>query len=356
MNLKINDRIKVRDIEFFNNFNLTLRYDSIASTFNFGFYFDPSNPEHRELACVSHFHEAIIEHNGETLVTGYILAQSFTDQAEKQLVQFAGYSLSGVLEDCQIPPSLYPLQSDGLTLRQIATKLIKPFKLSMIVDSAVDKKMDKVYPKTTAKETQSIKDYLNELAGQRNIVLSHDSAGRLLFTEAKADQQPILIIGPEGLPGVTMALSFSGQQLHSEITVLKQADSGGGNAGQITIANPYVPIVYRPKVVTQSSGDDNDTQEAARMSLSEELRNIVLTINIDRWEINGVLIRPNNTIRINNPNLFLFKEVDWFVESINFVGDNTKETAVLTCVLPEVHTKKTPLNIFVDPHFNAPRV
>jgi prophage tail gpP-like protein len=354
MNLKINDRIQVRDIEFFNDFVLNLRYDSLSSTFNFGFYFDSTNPDHRELACVSHYHEAIIEHNGQRMMTGFILAETFTDQPAKQLTQFAGYSLPGVLEDCQIPTDLYPLQSDGLNLRQIAEKLVRPFKLKIIVDESVSKKMDKVFPKTTANATQSIKEYLNDLASSRDIVMSHDSNGALLFTSAKVDQQPILIVGPEGIPGVSMTMAFSGQQIHSHITVIKQASADGGNAGEFTIRNPYVPIVYRPKVITQNSGDDNDTATAARMALSEELRNIVLTVNIDRWEIDGKLILPNNVIRVRNPNLFIFKQTDWFIESIAYKGDNLSNTATLTCVLPEVHNKKSPKNIFVDPHENAP--
>lgn len=356
MNLKINDRIKVRDIEFFNDFSMTLRYDSLSSTFNFGFYYNPSNPDHRELACVSHFHEAIIEHNGTRLMTGYILAEVFDDQSAKTLSQFAGYSLPGVLEDCQIPTSLYPLQYDGLTLREIATKLINPFKLKMIVDDSVSDKMDKVFTKTTATATQSIKDYLNDLASTRDIVMSNDNLGNLLFTSAKSKQAPILIIGPEGIPGVSMTMSFSGQQLHSHITVIKQADKDGGNAGESTIVNPFVPIVYRPKVITQNSGDDNDTATAARMALSEELRNITLTVNIDRWDIDGEIILPNNIIRVKNPSLFLFNDTDWFIESIAYKGNNVDNTAVLTCVLPEVHNKNVPKNIFVDPHQNAPRV
>lgn len=354
MNLKINDRVRVRDVEFFNNFSMNLRYDSLSSTFNFGFYFDETNPDHRELACVSHYHEAIIEHNGELMTTGYILAQTFDDQPAKTLSQFAGYSLTGVLEDCQIPTSLYPLESNGLSLRQIATKLIKPFKLKMVVDSSVDAKMDKVFDKITANATQSIKDYLNELSSARDIVMSHNEKGDLVFTSAKVNQAPILIIGDEPLPGISMSLAFSGQQMHSQITVLKEASKDGGNAGEATILNPYVPIVYRPKVISQNSGDDNDTKTAARMALSEELRNIVLTISIDRWEIDGKIVKPNNIIRVKNPRLFLFKQTDWFIESIAYTGDNTSNKAVLTCVLPEVHNKAVPKNIFVDPHKNAP--
>lgn len=358
MILRINDRIKVRKVDFFNQFSLSLKYDSIASSFAFSFYFDPKNPDHRELSCVSHFHEAIVEHNGEKLVTGYILSQVFNSSEVKELVQFAGYSLPGVFEDCEIPPSLYPLQSDGLTLRQIAQRLIGPFKIKMIVDPAVSSRMDKVYEKITAKESDTIKAYLTELATQRNIIITHNENGNILFTEAKAKSIPILHFEPgdNSIPFTTMSMSFGGQQLHSDITVMKEAGSDGGNAGEFTIKNPYVPIVYRPKVIIQNSGDDNSTEDVAKNALAAELKNIVLTIVTDRWEVDGKIIKPNNLISVINPELFIFKKTNFFIESINFIGDNTKTTATITCVLPEVYNGKTPKNIFVDPHENFPRI
>lgn len=355
MNLKINHRLGVTDVKYFNNFSLNLKYDSMASTFAFDFYFDPKNREHAEMACVSHFHEAIVEHNGETLVTGYILSQIFKSAAKKQLAQFGGYSLPGVFEDCEIPTTLYPLQADGLSLKQIAQKLIQPFKLKMVVDPSVESKMNSVIKKTTASESQNIKSYLTELAAQRDIVITHDEQGRIVFTKAKTDLKPLFHIEQGVVLGTEISLSFNGQQIHSHITVQKQASSEGGNAGEYTIANPYCPIVYRPKVTSQTSGDDVTIEETAKNALAAELKNIVLTITTDRWEVDGKIIKPNNIITVTNPEIFIYKKTEWFIESISFTGDTKKTTAVLTCVLPEVYNGKTPKNIFVDPHQNLPR-
>jgi prophage tail gpP-like protein len=355
MNLKIDHRLGIQNVDFFNAFSLNIKHDSIASTFGFNFYFDPKNKSHAEIACVSHFHEAIVEHNGQTLITGYILTQSFSDSSKKELAKFAGYSKPGVLEDCEIPPSLYPLQTDGLTISQIASKLIAPFSLEIEIDTSVESEMNRVIKTTTAKETQKIKDYLTELCVQRNIIMSHTSDGKLLFTRAKTENTPIFHFEDTAL-GTHMSLVFSGQEMHSHITVMKQADSEGGNAGELTIQNPYVPIVYRPTVITQNSGDENTLVEFARNVLAQELKNIVLTITMDRWEIDGQIILPNNTITVTNPELFLYKETLWYIESVSYTGDEDKEIAVLTCVLPEVYNNKTPKNIFVDPHQNYPRI
>ena len=349
MILKIFDRIRNRQVEFFNNFQLNLQYDSVGSTFSFDWFYDEANSEHRQLACVSHFHECTIEHNGELLLTGYILSNNFRSGVKKQLVSFGGYSLPGVLEDCKIPPNI-SLQSDGKTLKQIAETLLAPFKLKLIVDPSVSDKVNSRYDTSTASERQSVKSYLCELANQKNVIVTHNEHGNLLFTSAKTGLTPLFEVG-KGMIGTGYEMNFNGQAMHSDITVLKQAGIDGGNAGEFTIKNPYCPIVYRPDVIVQNSGNDNDTQDAAKHALANELKNIKLTITTDRWEVDKKIIKPNNLISLVAPELYIFTKTNFFIEKIAFVGDTTKTTAILNCVIPEVYNFQTPKNIFVSDHF-----
>lgn len=389
MKLIINDRIKKRTVDKFYRFTLELSYDSIASAFAVEFYFDPKNHDHAELACVSHMHEAVIEHNGETVVTGYIITQAFNKAPNKQLAQLAGYSKAGIFEDCDIPTSMYPLEIDGMTLKDIVSKLIAPFNIGYYIDADASRKssapflvddpvvedgfiqdgatvettvstddlqtkLNKNIKKANATESTNIKQFLTGLCSQRNIVLSHLSNGNLLFTTPKTHQTPIADFG-DGLIGTHLALSFNGQALHSHITVVKQADSDGGNAEEVTIRNPYVPILYRPRVITQTSGDDTSLEQTAQQALAAELKSIILTITTDRWEINGKIIRPNNLINVYSPENYIYKKAKFFIEKVSLSGDSNKYTATLTCVLPEVYNTDYPKNIFVDAHHNLPR-
>jgi len=382
MVLKINDRIRVRTVDFFDRFKLSLRYDSVASVFSFGFYFDPLNREHAELACVSHFHEAIVEHNDERLITGYIISNTFNSGSKRELVQIGGYSKSGVIEDSDITPDYFPLETIGLSLKQIAEKYIKPFGLNLVIDNNVaasselsfvsngdssdeevdsvvinkplTEKLEKSIDKANAKESQNIKDFLTDLASQRNILLSHNAYGDLLFTEPKTNQKPIMHF-EAGAIGVSMSLSFNGQGLHSEIWAVKQADSDGGNAGEAKIKNPFVPIVYRPKVVVMTSGTDITIDEFLQKELAKELKNITLTITTSDWEVDGKVIKPNNLITVKNPDLFLYKTTTWFIESVDFEGDAKQTIATLNCVLPGTYNGKSQRNVFVDSHQNFPR-
>ena len=349
MNLKIENT----NIEFFNSFNLAIKFDSVASAFSFDFYYNPENPQHKALFKPGTYRRCIVEHNGQLLITGTLISDSASTAAAKELNGMGGYSLPGVLEDCNIPVSLYPLQSDGLSLRQIAQKLIKPFSLTMVVDSAVASLMDQVFTTSTADTSQSIKSYLCELASQKNINVTHNPQGHLLFTKAKTGGVPILDIDMSGESGsvqsticTSMKRSLNGQAMHSSITVIKQADSSGGNAGQSSINNPYA-TVFRPMVKVQSSGTDNSTAAAARNALSDELKNLKFTLELNTWEIDGQLIMPNNLITVKNPELAIDKKTTLFIESITYTGNEKIDTCTLTCVVPEVYNTATPKNIFL---------
>lgn len=336
-------------IDFFNRFALDLKYNSIASSFSFDFYFDPELAAHRTLFRPGSYQTCTVEHEGELLITGRILHHSFTDQSEKQMASISGYSLPGVLQDCEIPTSLYPLQSDRLTLQQIADKLVKPFGIRIEVDPAVATRMNKPFKTSTADEKQSIQNYLTELATQLNINLSHTPQGALYFTNAKTKVIPIIDFDFNNpIPGVKFGMVFPGQQMHSQITIQKQANSDGGNAGEYTIQNPYGAGMFRPKVKSLSSGDDITIEDAAKNALADELSGIKFTIGMDRWAVDGKLIRPNNTITITNPDVFLYDKTQLFVEGIQFTGNESEESATLNCVLPESYNNSTPSNIFAS--------
>lgn len=359
MELKVNHRIGngVVDVIYFNDFDIDLKFDSVASTYSFNAYFNPKDAGHAELYCVSHFHEATLLHEGEVLITGFLLSQGFTHQPKKELTQLTGYSKPGVLEDCSIPPTIYPLETSGLSIADIARKIAAPFRLKVVVDDAVSSLMNSSIDKTAPEPTQSCKDYLTELCTQKNIVMTHTKDGELFFTKAHTDLQPIAHF-EEGIAGTTFKMSFNGQGIHSHITVMKQSSIDGGNAGEYTIQNPYCPVayVYRPLVVIQSTGDDITTEDFAKQQLANELKNIKFVIHTDRWKIDGKIIRPNNVITIYSPDIFVYKKITLFVESVKLVGNSEKTTAELICVLPEVYNGEIPKNVFVNPHENLPRL
>lgn len=354
--ISISDRFRNRTVDFFNEFSFTLQHDAVGSTFSFSSYFDPYNPEHKEMYCVSHFHDVTVKSNDEVLIFGNILTQSFVVNEVSNLVSINGYSRTGILEDSTVPLSCYPLQSNGMSLYQIAKRICDKFNIKIIVDPSVSKLVNSSYKSVTASESESIKSYLSNLASQKNVIITHTNKGELYFTTSKTNATPILDfdLTTDRPNGMTFSMDYSGQPIHSVINVLKQASVDDNNSTQYSIRNPYVLGSYfKPTTEIQSSGEDIDARLVARRSLSNELKNIKLTISIDRWDLNGKVIRPNNIISILAPHLFIYKKSNWFIESVEYTGNNEKQTAVLNCVLPEVYNNSPVKSIFEGINMHA---
>lgn len=364
MILKINDRFTNRSISYFANVNVDRKYDSFASTFQLSYYFDPTNQEHIEFSCVSHYHICtLIDDSGKTILTGYIISIDFEDKSSPVLVRISGYSLPGVLEDCDIAPVVpekfmrntkeplmpYALQFYNLTLAELARNLVAPFGIKIIIDSSVVDEMNTKYEETEAKESQSIKSFLSELASQKNIIITHNEFGNLVFQRPSSKQKPVFDFTEETISNVKMKLSFNGQGVHSQITVMKQHSiEEDGIAEQKTINNPYVTTVFRPKVykLTQKSAGPDDSNEAAINLRAKELQALSLTIELDRWVLDDKMLKPGQIITVKNPNVYLFKKTNWFIQAITLSEDKDKSTALLKCCIPEAITGEEPKYIF----------
>lgn len=388
--------VKIQNVNIaYNDIQISLRYDSIASIFSFNVYYDPTNPEHKRLFRPLSWHQCKIYYqydNGkiETLVTGMLVIHKYRSEAAKQWVNISGYSITGVLENSSI--ANFPIQYDGLTIKQIAEKICQPFGLSVVVDKTVTDACNQVANIATADIKQTCKEYISEICSQKSIVVSHTPYGQLLLTSIKTITTTVstntsavttgipvdsAIVGKKNTElqdnktikntptktiydfadgnaeSVSMELTTNGQSMHSQIIVLGQA--GEINSRDSVANNPYVVSnipnnnalnTWRPKILIQTFGTDIDTVYAADNARMQELKNIALTVNLRSWFLNGVLVKPNYMITVLNKDIFLFKKTRFFIESVVLTGDEKGDTAILNCVLPEAYDRQIPHNVF----------
>lgn len=322
-----------KSFQYFSDFNITLIYDAVASTFSF-----KALNSMLGTPLVYSFVKLYGEED-ELLLTGYILSSGYIISSKPEFETYPGYSITGFLEDSSVP---FPLQSDNLTLKEITDKLLKPFGFKYIVDPIVAKDMNKKYVKSIASEGQSIKDYLTTLATQRGIILSHNNKGELVFTKIEINKLKPVYTFDEGYGGSTnMSLTANGQQMHSSIRIVKEATEDNTDAGDYTIKNPYVTNRYRPIIKILSSGDIFDVKKAARMELSKELMGIELIIETTKF------ILPGNLISVKAQKLKIRNFTNFFVTQCEIKGTNKNITYTLTCLLPDCFSDNEVKNIFL---------
>jgi len=344
-------KIGSKKFDFFNEVEVNLNFDSVGSTFKFKAIFDPDNQDHLELFKPFSYRSCqILSNNDDLLITGTILNNVFVDEAQPKQASINGYTKTGILEDCPIPVSLYPLQFDGLTLRQITEQLIKPFGIGLIVDGTAEADANTVFAIEKGSESASIKSFLSGIANQKNIILSHTAGGSLVLTKGRTNSRPVATFSTENGTATRITLGTNGQAMHNSITVQRQAGIDSDNAGEASINNPFVGI-FRPATKSQTSGNDDDTGEAVKNALGTELKNgISVTIETDRleWLVAGKFesIESNRIINVIAPRAYIFEPTKFFIESVVLRGDETSETATIKAVLPEVYNGNTPKNFF----------
>jgi prophage tail gpP-like protein len=331
-------KINGRNVDFFTGVSIQLKLDSIASVFQFKARFNPENDDHKELFKPLQFHKVEIFNNDKVLIfTGTILNHAFESNSGTNLVSISGYSLSGILEDCTIPVSQYPLQSDNRNLKDIAQRLCGLFDIGLVIDSSVANDVNRSYKKTTAGPTDTIKSYLAKLTSQRNILLSHDAKGRVVMFKPNSESKPKYFFNNENT--LSMSSSFNGQSLHSEINVVRQPSSE--NAGVSTVDKAVNPLIakYRPTTKVLSSGEDTDTKKAADNELASELEAIQVKV-----ELNYLLedIMPGDIVNVHCHDIYSFAYSRYMVKDVSYSYDEKSDKTSLSLVLPETYTGNIP--------------
>jgi prophage tail gpP-like protein len=335
-------KISGQKFDFWNNFQLNLVYNSLSSTFSFdGLVL---TPEQKKLFKPLSYHSCQVLFNNEVLLTGTILNTSTSVDNNICLGNITGYSKPGVLGDCEIPISLYPLQFDNMSLKEITEKLITPFGLKLSIDSSLTDIANKKYDTIAAEPEQTINDFLTKLCKTKNIILTHNEVGNVVFARHRKDDSSVATY-IEGKPSTNIKLSVNGQAMHSEITGQKQASIGTDVAGEVTIQNDYIPT-YRPTTKKQDTGKNDDTENSVNMIRGSELRGIQLTIETDRYKwFDGRTmrpLRPNHTIDVESPSNFITDRTRFFVESVEYTGNQEGIKAVIHGVLPECYSGEVP--------------
>lgn len=325
-----------KELTNFSSYTITLKFDAIASGFSL-------NGKSQLIEKVLQYNDIeIFDDNNDKLLTGTVLSPNRITDASPRLRSANGYSKPGVLQDVSIAPSLYPLQFDGLSLNEIARKILGFYDIDYIIDSKVTSEASKAFEKVNDNPGTSPKQLINKLASQRNILITHDEKGRVVFTRLLANTlQPALSIDDESIGIKTMSLNIDAKTMHSDITIMREASKDNPDAGEATINNPYIDGNKRPLVKTLRSGDIFDVETAARNELSAEIAKIELTVNTTKF------VKPGNLIEVQSDELGIKQKRSFFVRQTEIKGNAKGDiNYTLFCVPKDVYTNDTPENIF----------
>lgn len=349
--------------------DVNLNLNTVMSTFDLTAYRDENNKDlfspfpHTECEIW-----LIDEERGinEKLISGVINNTAVSIQKKPRMSRVTGMSKTGIIVKASMPHELYPLQWSDVSVADIATLICDSFNLKLrIHPGAQDQAYLKFEEKVECATTETVYQFLSRICAERGITVSHDNEGRLLLYRI-LNVIPATSTIRETDNTVSVSIASNGQNMHTEVTVLKNAkvnpNEPEGENSENDVVNSYtayspflrhVPMtrdgivknVKVPLTVKVKEDDSQSLELLANSIICKEARNFPIQIAKEGWDFEGRIVRAGFFLILDAPSLDINDE-KFVVESMTFTKKAREpEQLNATLLLPCVYTGVIPNSV-----------
>jgi len=327
-----------KEFEFFTNISIRLLIDGI-STINFQAPMESDNIDFKNTFRPFSFRNIKIYIGSNILFNGTMLDVQPIVQNNSKTVNISAYARCGVLNDCTATSNQYPIEYNNQKLDEISNSLIKPFGIKAIFKDSAGATFERV----ALEPNRMIFDFLSELAKKRNLIISSDENGDLIFQKS-IEQGKLVATLEEGLsPTIAVIATFNPQNYYTHITGLEDY-SVGGNGSKYTVKNNQLETTLRPLVFEVSDTETADIKETVNAKMGRMFGNMAsYTIEVVGWrDSNNELWKPNTLLQLTAPDAMIYKAYNFIISEVELNKDDKSKTAILKIVIPQSFTGKIP--------------
>ena len=331
--------------KFWDTLRLTSPLDGIP-TAEFSAPFDVNLPNFKDIFRPFSYQSVVVTVGGNPIFTGTMLTPVPVVENNKKIITVSCYSLPGVLNDCTAPASMFAggdkLEFNGQGLREIVSKLVEPFGIT--VDFQGDQ--GAIFDRVSTEPTKKVLAFIIDLLKQRNLVMTADKLGKFVIWNSINTGSPVGILKQGESPLLSVLPFFTPQAYYSHITGIEPVFVGLGGS-QFTVKNPQLPGVVRPFTFIAPDTNDSNIQSAVDSKMGRMFGDLVsYSIRVATWrDSNGALWESNKTLILQAPDAMIYNEYEFIIRSVEFEKDSKTETAILNLVLPGSFSGEIPNNL-----------
>jgi prophage tail gpP-like protein len=287
----------------------------------------------KELITPLSFRPLDVSDGGDMLFRGTLVPVAPQLKPDKSIVKLGGYSLPGVLSDCMMPASSYPIQFRNMGLEAIARQLADPFSVGVSVEGDLGGPFKRV----KLKRTDTVMSFLAALAKQRQVLIRSNSNGDLVLAAPPAVTAPVATLKQGDPPILSIEPQFSPQSYYSHITGVRSTRRGLVGS-QHTVLNPLAQEqgIFRPLTISMRDTSAGELPKAVEAAAGRMLAGAVTyTVEVATWrDPNGAHWVPGSTLQLEAPSVFVRKPYDFQIRSVKLKRNSEANTATLLLMLP----------------------
>lgn len=309
--------------------------------------FEPDAPGFRESFRPFMFDPIEVNVGGAPLFTGTMVDVRPVTGQDGRTLTVSGYSLPGVLNDCNAPDDM-PLEFNGQGLRDIATTMAKPFGVGVQFDDDQGSTFDRVAAGLSTK----VLAFLQTLAMQRNLIISSTPRGKLLFQRSITDSFVVADF-TQGTPLTAIVPAFSPQEYYSHIAAV-QPDVLFLAGTKYSTFNPHSTGVLRPFSFQVPDTTAGDMESIVSNKFARMFANVAsYSIEVPTWrDPQGDLWKPNTNVFIESPSAMIWSKFLFTIRSVDFASDKTNFSANMNLIIHGTLAGKVPQGLPWDASSN----
>jgi LysM repeat protein len=321
--------------QFFSSYTIISNIGSLDTISIASPYFD--TPEYRNTFQPLHYKSAAIYYGKDLFFNGILIAPNSQIEPQSETMNLNFYPKCGILQDCPLPISYYPIELNNLNLKQIAETVASVFsiKVEFIGDPGAS------FEKVGLSPTEKPLNFLIGLAKKRGFLITNNINGDLLIWKAEISN-PVAFVKEGELPFISCTPSFDPQNYYSSITGLtpeteeKEADS-------YTWENPFLSGISRPLTIEINDIENGDLKSAVEAAAGRMFaqNKYPLVLNTHRDENNN-FFQKNTMIRSLAPKSNIYNETDFLIEKAILTRTIQGDTAQINQILPGAYTGELP--------------
>jgi len=331
--------VEKSEFRFWSSFTITRSIETF-DTFSFDAPFE-QNSAINEIIRPLQFKAGQIYIDDDLFSTIVLVNPLPTLGAEESSISVDGYAKPGILNDCSVKYTDYPLEFTNQTLEQIASKLCSFFDIGVefrgtpaSVGSFPAPISGAAFEKVKLEAGESPLSFLIKLAKKRAFLTSNTNDGKLLFW--KASKSPVVTTLKQGhTPLISVDPDINPQEFYSEITCLSPA-AFLKEAESVTIKNPLVSI-SRPLVyIDDQELSGSDLQDAVKWKMGRMIANAIkYNISVQGLRNDRGEIWDRNTyINLTAPDAYCNNETTFLIDNLTLAKSDSDITT-MQLVLPE---------------------
>ena len=324
-------------IEQFSDENILLTIDNVGNGFSFNVPFFPGTKDYRDLFRPFKYQDTQIYIGENLIINGTVekIAPSVSDTSNTVNVQ--GRSKTGILVDCTFEKD-ENLEFQKAALDEIAATVVNKFGLEVSFPDGAGAIFENAGPRSP---TETVFNFLQNLARQRSLLMSQTPAGKLLFRRAKTSGIPVaeLIEGHQGI--LVSTATYDGTKRFSKYDVFGQEPGKNDNAASITDGSV---IKLRPKSIQSNDTNQGNIKDVATWTITSDIAGSINSpIGYEGWlRPDGNLWIENELILVQAPSIMVYKPYVMLIKSVNFNSTESSKSVEFGLTIPEAYSGVVP--------------